>query len=83
MGNFADKQFDLFYEGSFHNGKHDGFGREIHSSGETFIGYYKNNRYHGLGIKAQFRFDEKGVLQKEIQFEGIWENGAFTKPYKI
>lgn len=59
----------LIREGSFQNGKQQGYGRHIWSEG-YFIGDFKEFRYHGQGTC---------VLSNSI-YVGAWENGVRHGP---
>ena len=72
------------WEGQFSNGYINGFARqiEVHSDGKynSYIGYWKDSRYHGYGLLNEA--DEYGGLK-----EGLFEDALFgypcTKPEDI
>ena len=43
---------EFIYEGFFLNSKRNGFGRCIEDNGDYYVGYWKDNAYHGHGIKV-------------------------------
>ena len=58
-----------YYNGSFKEGKKDGFGSIIYKNGTRYEGDFKNDRHHGSGKLIQ--------LDGEI-FTGDWKNGKIN-----
>ena len=58
-----------YYNGSFKEGKKDGFGSIIYKNGTRYEGDFKNDRHHGYGKLIQ--------LDGEI-FRGDWKNGKIN-----
>jgi len=61
------------FEGTFRNGKREGFGRYVWTPGVSYEGLYANDVPHGLGTAV--------VLGE--RFSGIWKNGCLTKRGRV
>ena len=64
-GIFVDSKKNQ-YNGEYHNGQKDGFGRQDHSNGDVYFGFFLNGMRDGKGL-----YLSKGTPSK--QFVGVWE----------
>ena len=69
------------------NGEFNGFGRDlfIKESGlsSSYVGWWKNNMYHGNGIETDyFHGNEIEIQEEEIQAEGWFDNHKLIEGYK-
>ena len=84
-----------YYIGTFSNGKREGIGKYVWSSGQIYQGEWKNGTYDGIGEliltsgfvkKGQFINGklnglaiESNSKTKEIIYQGVWENNKFLR----
>ena len=61
------------FEGTFRNGKREGFGRYVWTPEASFEGQYANDVPHGFGT---------ATLLGE-SFSGMWKNGCFSKDSRV
>jgi hypothetical protein len=61
------------FEGSFRNGKREGFGRYVWTPEARFEGHYTNDVPNGFGT---------ATLLGE-SFSGVWKNGCFSKDSRV
>jgi hypothetical protein len=61
------------FEGTFRNGKREGFGRYVWTSEVSYDGHYANGVPDGFGIATLFG----------ETFSGTWRNGCFTKGSRV
>ena len=61
------------FEGTFRNGKREGFGRYVWTPEASFEGQYANDVPHGFGT---------AMLLGE-SFSGTWKNGCFSKDSRV
>lgn len=90
-GAYRHRFFDgTVYEGQWHNGAIDGFGKVKWSDGNTYRGNWQNNLLHGLGdytytngqkYIGEFRHDKKNGRGRYIwpdgkEYDGFWKEGV-------
>jgi hypothetical protein len=82
-----------YYIGTFSNGKREGIGKYVWSTGQVYKGEWKNGIYNGIGeLKLTSGITDRGQFingklnglaiefytdTKEIIYQGIWENNIF------
>jgi hypothetical protein len=71
-------EYDSYQEGQFENHKLNGFGRELRFDKEgkqtSYIGWFKNGKYHGHGQKLD--------NMKRMK-EGVWNENNQEQPYTM
>lgn len=86
-GVYASREYH--YEGSFKDGRNEGFGQMASHCGETYIGEWKDGRRHGQGLVTQAdgrqlrgtwkqdSLDGRGSMKVVggLCYEGEWSNG--------
>jgi len=67
---------DHIYEGQTNAlQERHGFGRQIYTNGDCYIGQWQNDQYHGIGLKIEY---ETG-----IEKEGEWHGGKLIMRRKV
>jgi hypothetical protein len=61
------------FEGTFHNGRREGFGSYVWAPGVSYVGLYANDVPDGAGTAT--------VLGES--FSGTWKNGCLTKKGRV
>jgi len=61
------------FEGTFHNGNREGFGRYVWAPGVSYEGLYANDVPEGLGTAILFG----------ESFSGTWKNGCLAKKGRV
>jgi hypothetical protein len=72
------------FEGEFNAGKKNGTGREVSYNGSVYNGYWKNDKYHGQGIKT-WAIDNKDIVlagetlaKANYTYEGDYKEGEIN-----
>lgn len=68
-GYLINKKQGYEYQGTFRNGKKEGYGKETYPSGGYYQGQFKDNKKHG---KGKLHFTDQTV------YEGEFQNGTIT-----